>query len=327
MSDSDLTLRRASSSDRPAIISLCRETLGWNSDDPNEAFFRWKHDENPFGESPSWVAETPDGRILGLRVFLQWQFRDAGGRHHRAVRAVDTATHPDAQGQGIFTRLTTGALPDLTEDGIGFVFNTPNDKSRPGYLRMGWSDVGQVPVAATVRSPASAVRLRGARAAADLWSQPSSVGVAAGDFFASPSDVQDLLDAAPKRERIATVLSPEFLHWRYRFDSLHYRVLPFGDHHRDGAIVFRVRRRGTATEVAVCDVFAPRTAAVGRGVRSILNSTGADYAVGTATSLSRRDGCLPVPRIGPILTWRELNRTGTPAMSELAVTLGDIELF
>ena len=49
----ELLLRSATSDDRPAIIELCRQSLGWTEDDPNEAFFEWKHDENPFGPSPT----------------------------------------------------------------------------------------------------------------------------------------------------------------------------------------------------------------------------------------------------------------------------------
>ena len=75
------------------------------------------------------VAEA-DGRIVGLRAFMRWEFA-AGDRRFRAVRAVDTATHPDYQGQGIFSRLTLEAL-DALRDQADFVFNTPNEKSLPG---------------------------------------------------------------------------------------------------------------------------------------------------------------------------------------------------
>lgn len=106
----DLEIRRATDDDRPAVIDLCRASLGWKAGDPNEAFFAWKHDQNAFGTSPAWVAVTPDGTLAGLRVFLRWRFRRPDGSTFDAVRAVDTATHPDWQGRGIFTRLTLGAL-------------------------------------------------------------------------------------------------------------------------------------------------------------------------------------------------------------------------
>ena len=54
------------------------------------------------------------------------------------VRAVDTATAPDVQRLGIFSRLTTEALEVCRADAVALVFNTPNDKSLPGYVKMGW---------------------------------------------------------------------------------------------------------------------------------------------------------------------------------------------
>ena len=139
----DLTIRVATAADREAIVGLCRASLGWAEGDPNEAFFAWKHDQNAFGASPAWVAVAPDGSLAGVRVFLRWQFDTPSEGTISAVRAVDTATHPDWQGKGIFTRLTLGALDELRDDGLDVVFNTPNDQSRPGYLKMGWSEVGQ----------------------------------------------------------------------------------------------------------------------------------------------------------------------------------------
>ncbi len=68
----------------------------------------------------------------------------------RAVRAVDTATDPDYQGQGLFTALTMHGLDEVRADGVDFVFNTPNDQSRPGYLKMGWQTVGELPVAVRI---------------------------------------------------------------------------------------------------------------------------------------------------------------------------------
>ena len=124
----DLRLRRATADDRPAIIELCRQALGWKAGEPNEAFFEWKHDENPFGPSPTWVAEDEGGTLVGLRTFLRWRFRRFDGTTINAVRAVDTATHPDWQGRGIFSRLTLGALDDLRDDSVDCVLYTAIEK-------------------------------------------------------------------------------------------------------------------------------------------------------------------------------------------------------
>lgn len=322
-----LTLRRAVDDDRSAVIELCRASLGWVDGDPNEAFFSWKHDENPFGASPSWVAESPDGAIVGLRVFLRWRFRDQAGNELSAVRAVDTATHPDWQGKGIFTKLTLSAIPDLRDDGVDLIFNTPNDKSRPGYLKMGWSEVGRVPVGVRFSSPRSTSSLRGARTAADMWSEAVSIGAPASEVLADTSQLDTLLDAVGRSGRIETDRSAAYLQWRYRFGPLRYRAVLVGGSLDEGVVILRVRRRGTALEAAICEVLVPGRATA-RGVMArIARESGADYLLRCGSLAAVREGYLPAARLGPILTWRPIERPGVPRMNQLDLGLGDVELF
>lgn len=319
--------RRAVAADRPAILALCRLCLGWRSGGPDEAFFVWKHEDNAFGESPSWVAETADGAVVGLRMFLRWRFRDGEGHRLSAVRAVDTATHPEWRGQGVFSALTLGALPALAEEGVDFVFNTPNGKSMPGYLKMGWSQVGKAPVAVRLASARGLTRLGRARTAAELWSEPVSAGEPASEIFVDDHGLEKLLARAGQARTVSTDRSPEFFRWRYRFSPLRYRALPVGDCLSDGVVVFRVRRRGAALEAAVCDVVAPQGARLGPAFREIARQTGADYLLASASSVGRGAGFLPALGLGPVVTWKPVNRAGIPPMSQLGLALGDIELF
>ena len=268
MAGREYVCRRAVSGDRPAIMALCRSSLGWSPNAPDEAFFTWKHDDNAFGESPSWVAEASDGMLVGLRVFLRWGFRDSLGHSVSGVRAVDTVTHPDWRGRGVFSALTLGALPDLADEGVAFVFNTPNDKSRPGYLKMGWAKVGKVAVVVRLGSIRGLGRLHRARTSAELWSEPVDAGVSAAEAFGDHDGVEALLAHARRPGGLTTDRSAAFLSWRYRFGPLHYRAFPLGDSLSDGVIVFRARRRGGALEVTVCDVVAPPGTRVGQRVSS-----------------------------------------------------------
>jgi hypothetical protein len=250
----------------------------------------------------------------------------------RALRAVDTATHPDHQGRGVFSTLTLGALdelahPEAGEGGdVGFIFNTPNRRSRPGYLRMGWRGLGRVPVAVRT-GPTAAIRLLGARQPAEKWSQPTDVGVSAAEMLDDTEGVARLLAARPLTDRLSTTRNPAYLRWRYGLDVLHYRALPAGDRVEDGLVLFRLRRRGPALEATICETIGLHgRRRIARLVAQVLRQTGADYAIGTRHTLPVPAG-LPVPRQGPELTWREV-RPGPPArLGDFDLTLGDIELF
>ncbi|MGZ6956855.1 MAG: GNAT family N-acetyltransferase, partial [Acidimicrobiia bacterium] len=178
----DLVYRRAEESDRAEILELLRRSLGREVDARYEQLFAWKHVENAFGPSPAWVACDGE-RIAGFRTLMRWEFAD-GREVRRAVRAVDTATHPDYQGRGIFTGLTLHAIDELRTEGVDFVFNTPNDQSRPGYLKMGWKVVGRLPTLVRPTRWRRAASIAKARVPAERWTTPSTAGVAAADALA-----------------------------------------------------------------------------------------------------------------------------------------------
>src|SRR5205823_8870647 len=96
-----MQIRRGLDSDLPLILALLRDSLGWQRDALHEALFHWKHRDNPFGRSSVWLG-FDDQRLVGLRMLMHWEFEQSG-RVVRAVRAVDTATHSDARGKGVFT--------------------------------------------------------------------------------------------------------------------------------------------------------------------------------------------------------------------------------
>jgi len=320
--EDDLVLRQATDDDEPQVLHLLRDTMGWDDGGHDEAFFRWKHGDNPFGRSPAWVA-VAGGEIVGYRTFLRWAFRDDEDRVLKAVRAVDTATHPDHRGRGIFRRLTLAAVAELTVSGVRFVFNTPNDQSRPGYLGMGWTVSRRLSAGVRPAGPTALIDMARARTAASLWSEPTDVGLAAAEACSDVAFCEALLRHAPT-EGVRTDRSAAYLAWRTAFGPLHYRVLLRNPEDPAlGGIVFRLRRRGNALEAAVVEQFVPDAVTGARLVGQMLKLTGADYAMGLR---GHGSALLPIPGQGPLLTTRTL--AGPPPRArDWDLTLGDVELF
>ena len=320
---------RADGSHEDQILALATEALGWGTDPRYQALYRWKHEENPFGPSPRWVALI-DGQVAGFRTFLRWRFRRSDGRTATAVRAVDTATHPDFQGRGIFKALTLGAVEQLIGDGTDFVFNTPNDNSRPGYLKMGWVELGRPPVAVAPRLR-SVPRIMRSRTAAERWSLPTEVGRPAPAFFADPAHGAIALDPDRFDDRWRTDRSVAWCAWRYGLASLDYRVLTTEDLPRSsrlgpGAVVFRVRRRGEATEATVVDVVA-RGAARRALLRGVRRASGADYVLVASDAAIDATPAVALPAFSPLVTWRALAMEQQPPLGAFGFTVGDLELF
>ncbi len=324
MASPDITVRRAGPDDVPAIVDVAGAALGWAPGEPHEALFRWKHLANPAGESPMWLAEA-DGRVAGFRAMMRWELRTPEGDRLSAVRAVDTATHPAFQRRGVFSRLTSAAVEELTAAGVGIVFNTPNDRSRPGYLKLGWIEVGRLPLAVRPVSVRGAARMARARTAAEKWSQPSSVGRPAAEVVADPA-IDPLLASQPLAG-VATAVDRTHLRWRYGLELLHYRALaPSGV--AEGVVLFRDRRRGGAVECVVDAVLAPggdrarQRALLG----ALASAVDADYLLRLGPS-DPRGGFVPLVGQGPRLTARALTASPEPSVDRWALTLGDVELF
>jgi GNAT superfamily N-acetyltransferase len=315
----ELEVRRATGADQDQILALAARSLGWAGDERDRAFFEWKHQANPFGASPAWVAGA-DGEVVGFRTMLRWELVGAE-RVRRVVRAVDTATDPAHQGKGIFRRLTLLAVEELQAAGVDAVFNTPNRQSRPGYLKMGWHQLGRPSLSVVPRSPAAVVALARSRAAAGKWGEAVDVGDPAPTAFddAQGLDLVALCAALPPPSGMATPRTPEYLRWRYGLEPLGYRVIEV----RGGVCVFRVRNRGGHREVSICEWLSPSPDP--RAVRRLVRACG-DVGIGIGLGL-RRHGALPVPRQGPIVTWRPLADGHVPALGDLCLGMGDLELF
>jgi len=333
----DIEVRRADEADLPAVLELAHAALGWQPDDPNEAFFRWKHLDNPAGRSPMWLASS-EGQVVGFRVFLRWRFRRDDGSTTEAVRAVDTATSPDHQRRGIFRRLTLNGVDELGAMGIDFVFNTPNPKSQAGYLKMGWQTVGRVPISVRPRTPAGLVRMARASAPAVKWSRPSAVGDDARDVLADPA-VASLLDelraspstpTAPTGRRpaggLATDRTVEHLQWRYAFEPLAYRAVTAVGGPGRGLAVFRTRERGGAVEAVLCELLVPPgdRATARHLTAQVARAAGIDYLIAAGRPVP---ALVPVPRQGPVLTWRAIGAVEPTPLDQWHLTMGDVELF
>ena len=336
----DYVIRPYDDADERKVIELLDATLGAGPiGERTSEFFHWKHIANPFGRSYMLVALS-GSRIIGLRAFLRWSFQ-AGSRTLHAVQAVDTATHPEHQGKGVFRRLTLSALEVLGEE-ADFVFNTPNEHSLPGYLKMGWEVVGTIPVSVRVHRPLKfAKRITSFRDVAGSAADVTVEASAAMDVINSSSDVPDLLAemSAGRDDRISTDRSLEYLRWRYcAAPALDYRAV------REptagpllGLGVFRVRTRGALVESTVADLLVRpgdrRTAR--KLLRSIAAAAPVDHMTchfppgSAASSAAARSGFIRTRR-GILLTVNKLRPRILPdpaSLSSWALSLGDVEVF
>ena len=273
---SSISVRPYEINDLHPVLELLRVALGDSEvNRKSPELFAWKHFDNPFGRSIMLVAEDSVG-IIGFRAFMRWELVTPQGETIRCVRSVDTATHQRARRRGVFRTLTMAAIEAARSDQLDLIFNTPNPRSKAGYLTMGWVEVGQIGVLFRPR-----MRLL-------MRSRPGVPEVEGSH----PWFDQPLVERPPLGLR--TARTPRYVGWRFRHPFAGYRTV--GD--SDGLAVLRPNRRRGRRELVVSDLFGRHA---GRALRATVQATDADYLVGwfkpesPERKAARSAGMLAVP--------------------------------
>jgi GNAT superfamily N-acetyltransferase len=319
------------------MIGLLKKSLGEGLIPKSEALWDWKHEQNPFGASFVLLAEE-NGVLIGLRAFMQWQWQ-WNGNVYKAIRAVDTATHPDHQGKGIFKKLTLQQLELCKQQGIHFVFNTPNDQSRPGYLKMGWVQQGKMPLKLKVLNPialAYAIAFKKGKGAA-------------GADDPTPAQTWDprvfdlMKNYSVNDQHLNTALSSSYIRWRYADNPL-FSYNYFTDF-ENFLLIGRIKSHSFTRELRLVDCMLFNNAAANRRINSLISKAVLPYCKKNKIQVisfsgqqyqSYRSalnwmGIIPVQNRGPIVTLRDLNMNERfPELLDIknwGYSLGDMELF
>ena len=311
-----MKIRKATASDIPAIIDLLKESLGESMIPKSEALWKWKHLDNPFGPSPTLLAEEDD-KLIGLRAFLRWEF-EAKGKTYRACRAVDTATHPDYQGKGIFKTLTNKLVDQVAASGVDFIYNTPNKKSTPGYLKMGWQKWGKLPLKLQFHV---------------------STGTNTHPLDPKPwSSIAPLaaqLESPASQNKTGAILKPGYLKWRY----LDCPLFPyyFLTDHNSFLLFYRIKESRLGRELRICDLFTlssfggSQKKMLQELLREAQKSSGARFTSFSGLKYPHQNalnlGSLPILAMGPLVTLRQLQPDFDPQTVSWQWSLGDLELF
>lgn len=280
-----VSIRRFEERDLSAVLDVLKAALGETAVLKRTAdLFGWKHFLNPFGRSIILVAES-EGRIAGVRAFMRWDLETPTGKTVRCVRAVDTATHPDFGRRGIFSGLTMAALEEAEQAGIDMVFNTPNEKSGAGYLKMGWGAVGSIGVLVH-----PTYRLARKSVTTDQLPDPQR-------FLTNPEPAGEIASRPRAAAGLRTPRSPEYLEWRF---TKHPTARYFAVSTSSSTALVRPNHRAGRRELVLSDIVGPEPRRAAAAVRKTAKS---DYlATWFSEGSPERKGVLmagfvPVPRM------------------------------
>ncbi len=120
----------------------------------DQHYLRWLYRDNPDGEVFGFDAFDGD-RLAGHYACIPVTI-DAFGRNVRGMLSLNTATHPDFQGQGLFTKLAARTYELGSEKGLEAVYGVANANSTPGFVRkLGFTLISPLDARLGVGRPAS----------------------------------------------------------------------------------------------------------------------------------------------------------------------------
>ena len=307
-------IRESTEQDIPAIVDLLKKSLGETSSPKSVNYWMWKHLKNPFGPSKVLLAEI-NGQLIGVRAMMQWKWQRKN-QVFSTLRAVDTATHPDFQGKGIFSVLTQKMVDRSKIDGVDFIFNTPNEKSLPGYLKLGWGSLGKLSVGLSFFNPLFFIQKQRIDISIDL----------------------DKIDSLCNRWNVihqqSTLLftpkSLDYLKWRYLTNPIiKYKV--FAD--EEVFLALYCRKRKQIHELRIAEIICiDSSEGVSKKVKNLIRHYAHESKANFITFTPEIKAFIPGIKIllplGPLLAAKKVN-VELPAFVNLkfAYNLGDMELF
>ncbi|MGD1957806.1 MAG: GNAT family N-acetyltransferase [Fulvivirga sp.] len=237
-----MQIRKGTHDDINDIVKLLKLSLGESLMPKTNEYWKWKHIKNPFGESDVLLAYDGD-LLVGVRAFMKWIWCKSG-TELKSVRAVDTVTHPEYQGRGIFKKLTLQLVDECSTADVSLIYNTPNAKSAPGYLKIGWSKVGKLPVRVSFKKPINVIgnRIRNSGATEFMSLNDQKFDLNFSDFDPGMNSTSTW----------TTHRSKEFVQWRYKeVPVVNYHSITY----KSAFIIFRLRKGHLGREVRIVDAF------------------------------------------------------------------------
>ena len=313
-----MEIREANQKDISDIVKVLKASLGEDQIELSEKVWRFKHINNPFGKSIVFIA-LENEQIIGVRAFMRWEWQCASNKY-KALRAVDTATHPEHQGKGIFKKLTLKAVDFAITNNNSFIFNTPNEQSRPGYIKMGWKQVGKIYV--------------GLKPSLSFLKPKASQQDYSIEKNISQTEIEVLCKDWNKRLKaksgLFTPKSAEMLRWRYEENPLQSYQVNSGNGYYMAAYV---KTRGKFKEFRIAEYIYDENVVNKKELKKIIKKIITKFGCHIISfspnllQLSGRKG-----NLGPVLTFNALNLENKEKEHFLKIknwnnSLGDLELF
>ncbi|MFX1394336.1 MAG: GNAT family N-acetyltransferase [Promethearchaeota archaeon] len=139
-------IRRYKHGDEEQIIQLFQKVFGKHMGKTESIkHWKWEFEYNPINRNEIFLAINAN-KLVGQYAVIPVKMK-IGIKEYTATLSLDTMTHPDYRGQGIFPTLATNLYNDLGKSGISITYGFPNTLSIYGFIKkLNWFEISKVPI-------------------------------------------------------------------------------------------------------------------------------------------------------------------------------------
>lgn len=204
-------------------LILLTESTYPGSEIAHPLYLTWEYRQNPDGHAMIRVAEK-DSRIIAQYVVIPRSYRIAG-KAMKGSLSLNTLTHPDFRGAGLFRKLAEQLYEDCAGAGIGITIGFPNPASFPVFTgRLGFHHAGRVPFYFKPLNSGSLLARMFSGSGGKMGNEIPWKREKAGDgdnhiryldVIKDKHLLGDFLNRLNENFQTGTIRSPEYMEWRY----------------------------------------------------------------------------------------------------------------
>jgi GNAT superfamily N-acetyltransferase len=206
--------------DRESVWETIRAS--YPDEELDTGHFMWWHFGCPDSDKCFMVAEV-DSRVVGSQPMELMPFR-WGARRLVGGVLTGVVVHPSYRRRGMFSMLIDGCEREAWRRGADFIVTMPNERSCPGFLKLGYTSLGRRDLYVRVLNPSRADRSPGPimRSVLAVFSAPLAAMAVRGKVGECRLDVSSCIDPAiddwqhhDRLPGIQRVRSAAWARWRY----------------------------------------------------------------------------------------------------------------
>jgi len=215
-----ISIVKSDSSNINELIELSKAYYS-TGDIIDSSYLNWQYHQNPSGKPYLFISRTEkENKLVGQYLIIPIIY-NFFNKPVKGTLSLNTLTHPDFQGKGLFTKMAIKSYEECAKNNILFTTGFPNPLSYPGFVKkLDFTHLGDIPLFIKPLRPInmalSFFKTSKEKHGGNIeLSQVEQNGIFKLNFENDSSKINDFWSKIKSQYPISTERDSTFLKWRY----------------------------------------------------------------------------------------------------------------